>query len=201
MGIALSSLGLIYLFHKKYCRKALAFIIGGMIYSLIAAKIIAFFSPVGFQYTPEISFNPTKILIDFFNSEEKRLVWLYSFSWFSFLPLLSPGAVLAVTLDLSQYFITGKEFARMWSPYMHHRVILAPFLLLGVLDVLIFLKKKNLKPEFISLVLVVVTLLQQYFFHFPLNKLSKPIYWKNEPWMDDNRRLFKLIPKEASLAT
>lgn len=201
MGIALASLGLIYLFQRKYRRLALGFIFGGMIYSLLAAKVIAFFSPVGFQYTPEITLDPLKIITSFFDSEEKRLVWLYSFSWFSFLPLFSPGAVLAVILDLSQYFITGKEFARMWSPFMHHRAILAPFLTLGVLDAIMFFKRKGINPEKLSIFLVIVALGLQYVFHFPLNKLSKPIYWKNEAWMDDNRALFKLIPKDASLAT
>mgnify|MGYP001611050486 CR=1 FL=1 len=206
MGIALACLGLIYLFQKKYRRIALGFIIGGFGWSFLAAKVIASFSNVGFQYWPEISLNPVKIAVDFFNSQEKRLTWLYSLSWFSFLPLLSPGVMLAVLLDLSQYFVTGKEFARMWSPFMHHRVILAPFLLLGMLDALKLLNK--IKPlnqkvfsQTISLFLVLVALSLQYFFHFPLNKLSKPIYWREEPWMADNRGLFKSIPPEASVAT
>lgn len=201
MGIALAGLGLIYIFQKKYRRLAVAFIFGGLAWSLLATKIIVLFSNTGFQYWPEISLNPLKIIAGFFDAEEKRLVWLYSLSWFSFLPLLSPGAMLAVFLDLAQYFITGPEFARMWSPFMHHRAILAPFLLLGTLEALGGLKKRGISPQIASLLLVIVTLGWQYYFHFPLNKLSKPIYWKNESWMDDNRKLFKLIPQKASLAT
>ncbi len=201
MGIALACLGSIYLFKKKYRRLAIIFIIGGFAWSLLAIKVIALFSPhVGFQYWPEISLEPLKIARELFNAEEKRLVWLYSFSWFSFLPLLSPGAILAVVLNLAQYFVTGPKFARMWSPFMHHRAILAPFLLLGVLDVLRLLEKRRIKPQVVSIFLVIISLSLQYFFHFPLNKLSKPIYWQNESWMDDNRALFKLIPPKASLA-
>lgn len=200
MGIALASLGLIYFFKKEHRPLATAFIIGGFAWSLLAAKVIALFSPhVGFQYWPEISLEPLKIVREFFNAEEKRLVWFYSFSWFSFLPLLSPGAILAVVLNLAQYFVTGPEFARMWSPLMHHRAILAPFLLLGVLDVLKLLKRRGLKPQTISIFLVIIALGLQYYFHFPLNKLSKPIYWKNQSWMDDNRALFQSIPPDASL--
>ena len=201
MGIALACLGLIYLFKRKYRRVALMFILGGLFWSFLAAKIVALFSPIGFQYWPEISLNPVKTLTSFWDSEEKRLVWFYSFSWFSFLPLFSPGAVLAFLLDLSQYFISGKEFSRMWSPFMHHRAILGPFLILGVLDALNLLKRKGLKPEMVSMVLVVIALAQQYFFHFPLNKLAKPAYWQSESWMADNQKLFQLIPKDASLAT
>jgi len=201
MGIALASLGLIYLFRKEYRQLALAFIIGGLGWSLLAAKIISIFSDVGFQYWPEISLNPLKIIVCFFNAPEKREIWLYSLSWFSFLPLLSPGAILAVLLDLSQYFVTGQEFTRMWTPFQHHRAILAPFLLLGALDALVFLKGKKVKPQAASIILVIIALGLQYLFHFPLNKLSKPIYWKSESWMNDNRALFKTIPQDASLAT
>lgn len=201
MGLALVSLGLIYLFRQEYRRLAFGFVFGGLFWSLLAAKLIAFSSPVGFQYTPDIVLDPIKIVTGFFDSAEKRLVWFYSLGWFSFLPLFSPGAILATIIDLSQYFITGKEFARMWSPYMHHRAILAPFLFLGVLEVLAFLKKKQLNLEKISIFLVIFAVFQQYYFHFPLNKLSKPIYWQEESWMKDNRALFKLIPPESSLAT
>lgn len=200
MGIALASLGLIYVFKKEYRNLSIFFIFFGFLDSLISSRIIALFSPTGFQYWPEISLNPFKTLVSFFDSPEKRQVWLYSLSWFSFLPLLSPGSMMAVILDLSQYFVTGSEFSRMWSPLMHHRAILAPFLLLGVLDALIFLKKKKINPELISIFLVIVSLSLQFIFHFPLNKLSKPIYWKNESWMDDNRAMIKLIPKNASVA-
>lgn len=206
MGIALACLGLIYLFQKKYRRVALGFIIGGFIWSFLTAKIIASFSPTGFQYWPQITLNPLKLAQEYFNSEEKLLTWVYSLSWFSFLPLLSPGAILAVLIDLGQYFITGSEFARMWSPFMHHRAILAPFLLLGTMDALKFLNK--IKPlnqkvfsRMISLFLILIALSLQYFFHFPLNKLSKPIYWREEPWMANNRTLISAVSPEASVAT
>lgn len=200
MGVALASLGLIYVFQKKYRKVALGFIAGGFLASFIAIIITKSLSPVGFEYTPQIKLHPANLILDFFSSNEKREVWLYSFSWFSFLPLLSPGAILAVLLDLSQYFLTGEAFARMWSPFMHHRAILAPFLLLGTLDAINLLKRK-FKPEFIAIFMVLVALLLQYKFHFALNKLSKPIYWQSEKWMEDNRSLISTIPKGIPLAS
>lgn len=201
MGIALACLGLIYIFRKEYRRIAIAFILGGFLFSLLAAKTVGFFSPIGFQYAPQINLNPLAILTGFFDAPEKRQVWLYSLTSFSFLPLFSPGAMLAVFLDLAQYFVTGPEFNRMWSPFMHHRAILAPFLILGTMQTLEFLKKKKINVEKISILLVMIALFQQFYFHFPLNKLSKPDYWQSETWMSDNRNLFKLIPNKASLAT
>ncbi len=200
MGIALAGLGLIYLFKKEYREISVIFIIGGIISSLVSAKIVEFFSPIGFQYSPQITLDPIKNIVGFFDSPEKRQTWLYSLSWFGFLPVFSIGSLLAVFLDLSQYFISGPEFTRMWSPFMHHRAILAPFLLLGTLDALIFLKKK-VNPEKLSVFLLFIALSLQLYFHYPLNKLSKSVYWKSESWMEDNQKLFKLIPKQASIAT
>lgn len=200
MGLAISGIGLIYLFRKPFRKTGLSLIILGFIFSFLAAKIISLFSLVGFQYQPEISLNILKNITGFFDAPEKRLVWLYSLSWFSFLPMFSPGAMLAVILDLAQYFITGNEFSRMWSPFMHHRGILSIFLLLGVLNVLTFLKKKNLKIEIIVILLVISALFQQYYFHYPLNKLSKKSFWQYENWMNDNEKLFTFVPQKASIA-
>jgi len=201
MGLALTCLGLIYFFKRPFRRLAIGFILGGLVWSLLAAKIVTFFSPTGFQYWPTVTLNPIGLIAEFFNSQEKRLVWLYSLSWFSFLPLFSAGSIAAISFDLAQYFVTGPEFSRMWSPYMHHRAILAPYLILGTIGVLEFLRKKKIKPELISLILIFSALSQQYLFHFPLNKLSKPAYWQNESWMADNQALFKLISSDVSLAT
>ena len=89
---------------------------------------------------------------------------------------------------------------------MHHRAVLAPFLLLGTLDAIKLLNKikslnQKLSLQTVSISLVLITLGLQYFFHFPLNKLSKKIYWQEESWMEDNKKLISLVPTEASIAT
>lgn len=53
---------------------------------------------------------------------------------------------------------------------------------------------------FTSAILVMITLGTQYYFHFPLNKLVKRDFWKQESWMDDTRRLIALVPKDAAVA-
>lgn len=216
MGIALASLGFVYSFQKQFRRTGLLFVGLGIIASVVAALLIKTISPVGFEYTPQIERNPWGLFAEFFDKEEKQTVWLYSLGWFSFLPLLSPGAMLGMFLDLAQYFVTGDALSRMWSPFTHHRVILAPILLLGSLDGMRLLEKLSLslpkgsqfvsftqlvtKPEIVSGVMVVVALLLQFQFHFPLNKLSKSVYYQQEEWMEDNRQLFRFIPKNASVA-
>ena len=200
MGIALACVGIIYFFKKGYRKTAVFFIIGGITVGLISVGIVGLISPVGYQYWPNFDLNPINLISRFFDSYDKRLVWLYSFSWFSFLPILSPGTILAVVLDLSQYFLPQKQFGHMVTPFLHERAILAPLIILGLFDVLKFLEKRKMNMIILAIILMVSAIFQQFVFHFPLNKLSKPDYWKSEQWMKDNEKLFDEIPNNASLA-
>lgn len=200
MGIAIAGLAALFFFRKQHWKQAIVVGVIGIVYMLVSTKISALFSPVGYQYMPQLPTTIHEGFLRLFDSEEKRLVWLYSYSTFSFLPLLSVGSLIAVVMDLSQYFVTGPEFSRMWSPFMHHRAILAPFLVLGTIDVLAFVKSKRIPITGIAILLLIVTLGTQYYFHFPLNKLVKVEYWKEEPWMQDTRQLIREVPVGVSVA-
>ncbi|MBI5614412.1 DUF2079 domain-containing protein [Candidatus Gottesmanbacteria bacterium] len=201
MGLALSSLGCIYFFRKEFRVYGIWFFIGGVGVSLAASKAVSLFSPIGFQYWPHISFNPLSIAFSFFDSEEKRQVWLYTLSSFSFLSLFSLGAMAAIIFDLAQYFATGPEFSRMWSPLMHHRAVLALFVTLGALDALALLRKKKISMMWIALLIVAMTLFEQFLFHYPLNKLTKNDYWKEEDWMINTQKLIDEVPVGSGVAT
>ena len=201
MGIAVAGLAALFFFRKEHWKRAILVGILGISYSLLATKVTALFSPVGYQYWPQLPTTLRDAFMRLFDSEEKRLVWLYSYLPYSFIPLLSPGSLIAVVMDVSQYFVTGPEFSRMWSPFMHHRAILAPFLILGMIDVLAFVKSKRIPVTGIALVLLGISMGTQYYFHFPLNKLVKTEYWKEEAWMNDTRTMLSSIPASYSIAT
>jgi hypothetical protein len=44
-------------------------------------------------------------------------------------------------------------------------------------------------------------LFNKFFFHWPLNKLSKAEFWKTQPWELDNQRMLQTIPSDISIAT
>lgn len=201
MGISLAGLGLIYLFRKEYRSYAMLFIIGGISVSLISSRIIALISPVGFEYTPQINLNPAELIQRYIDSPEKRQVWLLTLSSFGLLPIFSPEAMAAVLLDLSQYFLAGDRFFPMWSPFKHHRAILAVFLVMGALEVFAMARKKGWNTGYLALWMVGLTLFFQFYFHFPLNKLVKAEYWKSEQWMTDNNKLIASVTEDASVAT
>lgn len=198
-GIALAGLGLVYIFHKQYRKVSFIFIVGGIMISLLQTKIIGFMSPVGYQYAPQIPKNILQFITGYFDAPEKIENFKYSLFPSIFLPLFSPGAILAILLDLSQYYLTG--FSRMWTPFQHHRAILAPFITLGTIEALIILKTRKININYLALCLIFSTLLFQYMFHFPLNKLIKKDFIKKEQWMTDNKELFKTIPENESVAS
>lgn len=200
MGIAVFCLGLIYIFRKGFLKIALVMMVIGFLYSLIAAKIVAYISPTGFQYWPQINMNPGVFVRSLFDSPEKRQVWSYSYSAFSFVPLLSLGSVLAVATDLAQYFVTGPEFSRMWSPFMHHRAVLAIFLAIGSIDAVSIMRNRKLQ-KFVVFMMFLIAIVLQYVLHLPLNKLAKREYWREDSWMADTRKIISLVPKDASVAT
>ncbi|MBI4097985.1 MAG: DUF2079 domain-containing protein [Candidatus Levybacteria bacterium] len=200
MGLAVASIGLVYFFKKQYRKISVVMILTGIIASFVSLKIVSYFSNVGYEYVPSINPNPIAIAWSFFDNADKLSVWIYSLGLFSFLPLLSPGSILGATLDLAQYFATGEAFSRMWSPFMHHRIILASILALGIIDAFEFLRKKGVNLYFLSIIVLSLSLIQQYYFHFPLNKLSKPIFHANQAWMEDNRKIISLVPKDVPIA-
>ncbi len=201
MGIAFICLGFCFIFRREFRKPAILLMLAGGLYTVIALRITAAFSPVGYEYAPQLPRSIPSFLSQLFDSEEKRLTWIYSYSWFSFLPLLSPGSLIAFVADVSQYFVTGPAFARMWSPFMHHRAILAVFLSLGLLDVMeAFSRWKRLRV-ILCFVLLFVAAGLQYRFHFALNKLTKPQYLKEEQWMVDLRTLIAMVPPGISVAS
>jgi uncharacterized membrane protein len=201
MGIGLLGLSIIWFFQGRNRKLALLMGAIGLISSFAAFQAIRLFNNGALEYTPVLPQNITGYITQFFDSSEKREVWLYSLSWYSFLPLFSPPAMLAVILDLSQYFLTGENFSRMWSPFMHHRAILSVFLLIGTADVLIFLKSKKLNITYVVIIMLAVSLFLQWNFHFALNKLIKKDFIKTESWMKDNENVLAKVPKGESVAT
>ena len=200
-GIALAGIGFIYLFSKEHRRNAILFIISGLFVSLAELKIVSFFSPSGYEYSPHFNLNPITSLGRYFDNPDKILVWKYALSSYSFLPLLNPGAILAMFLDLSQYFLPDKQYAHMITPFFHHRVILGPILALGSLNSVLFLKRRGIRAEYVLIASFVVICFFQFKNHYALNKLTKPIYFAKYSWTSDNESIVGLVPKNASVAT
>jgi len=201
MGLALFGLCLIWVFQKKRLKLVLLLAVISILYTILAFGAIKLIAHGDLQYVPQLPSSLNEFVGRFFDTQDKKEVWLFSFGWFSFLPLLSPGAIMATVLDLAQYFTTGKNFDHMWSPYLHHRAILAIFLLAGTADALLFLKTKKINLTLVILLMFIAALFWQLHYHFALNKLLKSDYWRTEAWMRDNDAILAKVPVGESVVT
>lgn len=201
MGIALLGLCAIWFFQKKHLRLVFLLSAISIVYTAVSMFLVNAISNSGYEYQAHLPASIGQFINELFNDQQKRQVWLYSFSWFSFFPLLSPGALIATIIDNAQYFVTGEQFNRMWSPFTHHRLILSAYLVVGAADVLLLMEKiKKISITVITILMLVVALFLQYKFHFALNKLSKSDFWMTESWITDNNLMLSKIPEFSSVA-
>ena len=201
MGVALACVGIIYLFYKQYWRHAMWFIIGGIAYAMVGILIVGQFSPIGYEYVPSISHTVWPNITGLFDHPEKRLVWMYSLTAFLLLPLFSPGAMLAITVDLWQFFVAGNLYEWMRPPSAHHRSMLVIFLVLGVLDVMRKVSHKFFFEHLIAYALIIVSICTIFVFHQPLLNIFSHDFYTTAPWMKDAKTLFKRVPSSYSVAT
>jgi len=200
MGFALAGLGCIYFLRKEHRQFALRAVVAGIVSSIIAIRVTAWLSPIGFEYRTVLPDSFAGFITQLFDHPDKRASWMMALGWFAFLSVLSPGALAAIVMDFAQYFITGPAVLRMWSPFTHHRAMLAVFLVLGSIDVLVWLKKRRIRYGIIIIAIACIALVQQYRMHYPLNNLTKAAYWRREQWMRDNDALISRVPRNAALA-
>lgn len=199
MGLALISLGCFYIFQKKYRQTIIIWFIIGLLYTLVVPWIIAHLSVRGNEFAPTLPSTVTGYVTQFFDDANKRQVWVWSLASFAFIPLLSISALMAITVDLFQYFLSGPAFVRNWTTYTHHRAMLDIFLTLGVLDVVSRQKRPIVRNVMVALVCV-ATVWSQIAWKLPVANLIDATYWHRAQWMRDTDKLLSLIPPQGVVA-
>ncbi len=200
MGIALSCLGLVYVFDNRFRARAWWFIPFGVFATGISMYIVGRFSPIGYEYTPVISLSPVENIRLLFDNHDKLSSWWYSYISFGFLPLFSLGSVMAVVVDMAQYFNTGPAAYFKDKPFTHHRIVLAPLLLLGLFQTLEWFKKIQIRIDVIIGLLILLNVGIIIGYRFPLYEVFTQRYWIQEQWMRDADIFIKRIPSEMRLS-
>ncbi len=201
MGLALACVGVIYFFYNKYRKVAVWFILGGLAYTGLATWIVSIFSPIGYEYIPALSSDFATNILGLFDHADKRLVWTYSLTAFLLLPIFSPGAMIAMSLDLWQFFVAGNMYDWMRPPSAYHRAMLAIFLALGTLEVMGKVVHRRYFQQFVSYALIVVTIGSVFVFRQPVLNIFSSEFYVTVPWIEDARKLFARVPTEYAVAT
>ena len=194
MGIALVCLGIIYLFDFRYRRRAWWFIPVGLFATVFSMLFVAQFYSIGYEYKAVVSSSIIQNFQLLFDSPNKVLSWWYSYISFGFLPIFSVGSTLAVLVDMAQYFNTGSAAYFKDTPYTHHRIMLAPLLLFGLLETLQRLKNSRCRLGWIVMGLIILNIFIIARYRFPLYEVFTKRYWTQEQWMKDADMFTKRLP-------
>lgn len=137
---------------------------------------------------------------NFFNTEQKREVILYSLSSFGFLPLLNPLSLIPFVGDLGHYFILGNDtVTSAQSIFLHYRI--SDALLLVWPTILVIGKYRKLNHKYLALYILFFAFLCTYLLHSPLTYLTKNWFWTEPSGVKNINQILEYLPKDAYVAT
>jgi uncharacterized membrane protein len=163
----------------------------------IFAVYFPYFTQDGYRYD-----NAGGLLADgnptyFFDTQEKREVYIYSLGWFSFLPLLSPVLLLPALGDVARYFVLGNSIDGAQGLFMHYRASLALLMVWPFIETIRRFTKLN--TVFVAIYLVCLVSFLQYRLHVPLTYLTKSWFWTEPESVPHIRSVLAQIPENASV--
>jgi uncharacterized membrane protein len=223
IGLLLGTFGVWILFNdRRRWRQALASIIFGfgttaflVMYLMPAIAGGAYrhsgFGVLGFSFTDvviNIIKNPGLLIKAFVDSPVKINTMFVTFWPFIFLPFFAPGTLILVIQQFAVRFVDYEKVIR-WTPYFVYSLPMATIMawgsIYGFRNLQKFLKRYGKKVSKILMftvisVLFLITGLQQILLHAPINSIFKRSFYRNEKWMDDNRKVIGCVPKVASVS-
>ena len=152
--------------------------------------------------------NPFILIKVFSDSPVKIKTMLTNFWPWAFLPVVSPASLIPV---FQQYAIRFLDYAKVirWTPYFAYSLPIATLTAWGSIYGYKNLEKifKKGAKQYIFLVTILLPIIilfltfsEQILLHAPINSIFKRAFYRNEKWMDDNRKILACVPEDVSLS-
>jgi len=154
---------------------------------------------LGYQYAGENGVLSNINLLNYFNTPEKRSVFIYSFLQTGFLSLLNPLFLIPYLLDLGHYFVLGERVTSAQGLFLHYRVTSAILLIWPA--ILVIGKFKKLNNKYLALYVLFFAFLVTYLLHSPLTYLSKKWFWTTPTGVKNIEKAIEALPKDAYVVT
>lgn len=196
IGLAIA----IFIIDRNAKKIALVTFLISLIWGVLAIKfIIPYFLQADYQYQPDFSLNPIKIVFAFFDNEQKIRTLLYSFLSFGFLPI---PAFPFFPLIFQDFFTRFYQFWPVrWGLGFHYSAILSVVFAFSSAYTLSLIKNEKLL-RVLSVYLVIISLfLFRFVLHGPfLLALNKDFYrhTKDFEFLND---VVEKVPRDASIMT
>lgn len=190
-------------FIKDRNKHILGFLLVSIVY-LISIFFIyfPFFVPGGYRFQSRNGLLSHLDVQNFYNTDSRRNVLLYSSLWYGLLPFLSPLFLLPAVGDLAHYFVLGNAVVTSaQSIFMHYRVSLALLLVWPTIMTITKFKKGKLNNKYMALYLLLWAFILQYHLHLPLSYFTKTWFLTRPNSVLSIEEGLASIPPDASIVT
>lgn len=143
--------------------------------------------------------NPRLLITTLIDHPAKRQTLMVSVISFAGLPLLAPVYLLPAFESLLIRFIDPTAPLRFAFNNHYNGPLIT---LLAVAS--IYGARRTLKfvsPSFLTGIILVIILAQNWLFHGPINSIFKAAFYQTQNWQEDARALIKQVPRTGSLTT
>lgn len=135
----------------------------------------------------------------FADTDLKQKVLAYSFSWFGFLPIFSPLALVPAIADLYSYFVAANHLRASHELVQHYRVTLAALMIWPT--IIAISKYKFFNKSWIGIYLLLFACMVQFMLHLPLSYLTKEWFWIEPRSVIHINKLIEDLPKNVSVVS
>lgn len=132
-----------------------------------------------------------------------------SFFAFGFVPFLSPLFLIPIFGNFASRFIyAGPQFTK-WLNVNHHAaplgILLSVATIYAAMTIASVIQKKSkinvqTSLNIIAVYLLVISLLQDFILHGPINSILKSQLYQKAPWMDNNYEILSRVPNDIPIA-
>lgn len=144
--------------------------------------------------------HPSLFIRNLFYPQPKIETVFQSFLSFGFLPIFSPTLLIPALQQFIVRFLDTVTIHR-WTSLNHYSFPIAPTMAVAaILSAEKLIKRFNIKIGLISIYILGFALLQDYFYHGPINNLLKNDFYLKKQWIRDNDKILSYLPKNASVA-
>jgi len=199
------SIGLFVIFrYRNYLVGLITMFISALSLIAITQYVIPYFNPAGFHYMVQLPATISEWWVALTYPAVKTKTLFVSFLPFGFLPIFSVSGLIQIVVHFLEHFV-GKDLIGRWDIYLHYRAPLSAFMAIGTIFGIVHIKKRfkltNKSELVFALFIILTTGFTQYYFHLPLNTLTKKAFYQKHPDVDKIIDLVGKIPDSASVAT
>lgn len=196
VGLAIT----IFFLDKKAKRIALFTFLVSLVWGILTIQfIIPYFSQTTYQYGMNLTLNPLRIILTFFDHSDKIRTTLFSFLSFGFLPLLAVPFMPLIFQDFASRFY--QFWPVRWGLGFHYSSVLAVILAISSAYTLSYIKDKKISTILAIFLVLNSLFLFRFVLHGPFLLAINRDFYKHTKDFQFLDAIVEKVPRDASVMT